>query len=90
MEADQDRNAAPMRCAGCGRSEGLHHQTMLTRSHTTTISGRAVATRRLRRRASAAAGRLYCRTNGCTTYLVPDLDLGLARCPVCGAARRID
>ena len=63
---------------------------MLTRSMTTTMSGRAAAARRLRRRATSLGGRLYCHTNGCTTYLAIDADAGIARCPVCGATRGLD
>ena len=63
---------------------------MLTRSMTTTMTGRAAAARRMRRRASTASAHLYCATNGCTTYLVIDPERGIARCPVCQAVRRID
>ena len=63
---------------------------MLTRSMTTTLSGRAAAARRLRRRATSLDGRLYCNTNGCTTDLAIDVESGVARCPVCGATRRLD
>jgi len=44
--------------------------------------------RRLRRRASAAS-RLYCSTNGCTSFLEIDTVAGVARCHVCGLVRRI-
>ncbi len=63
-------------CAACaaGRKDD-----MLSRSaHTpATLSRRAQAQRRLRR---AASHRLFCSTNGCTTFLVPDEE---------GAARRV-
>jgi hypothetical protein len=62
---------------------------MLTRSMTSTMSGRAAAARRLRRRASATSGRRYCPTNGCATFMTIDLEAGLATCPVCHAVRRI-
>jgi hypothetical protein len=62
---------------------------MLTRSMTTTMSGRAAAARRLRRRAASANGRLYCITNGCATFMTVDLETGVARCPVCQAVRRL-
>jgi hypothetical protein len=61
---------------------------MLTRSpHAPAdLSRRSQAQRRMRR---AASQRLFCSTNGCTTYLVPD-DAGLrASCPVCGLQRTI-
>jgi hypothetical protein len=43
--------------------------------------------RRLRRRANAA-GRMYCSTNGCTSFLEIDPTTGIARCPICGLVRR--
>ena len=49
------------------------------------FSQRAAAMRRLRRR--PPVDRLYCRTNGCTTYLEPDLAANVATCPVCGYTR---
>ncbi len=60
---------------------------MLHRSPTTTdVSRRSHAQRRLRR---AAANRLFCSTNGCTTYLLPQADGRSATCPVCGLQRRL-
>jgi hypothetical protein len=50
------------------------------------LSFRAGSSRRIRR----LAQRLYCPTNGCTTYLDTDRDRGMAICPICGYARRID
>lgn len=61
---------------------------MFTRSMTSTMTGRAAAARRLRRRAGSTA-RLYCHTNGCTTTMVVDADGATAHCPICGATRRI-
>ena len=53
-----------------------------SRPPTTAMLGRrAQAQRRLRR---AAGRRLFCSTNGCTTYLVPDADGRPATCPICG------
>jgi hypothetical protein len=52
----------------------------------TDISRRTHAQRRLRR---ASAQRLFCSTNGCTTFLVPDADGHTATCPVCGLHRRL-
>jgi hypothetical protein len=63
---------------------------MLSRSMTATMSGRAAAVRRLRRRTVSTSGRLYCMTNGCTTYMVIDSAAGIARCPVCQAVRRVN
>jgi hypothetical protein len=50
------------------------------------LSRRSQAQRRLRR---SAAQRLFCSTNGCTTYLVPDASGRNATCPVCGLRRRV-
>jgi hypothetical protein len=44
--------------------------------------------RRMRRRSMAL--RLYCRTNGCTSFLELHPEGGIASCPVCGYSRRID
>jgi hypothetical protein len=72
-----------------GRAAGERNdERMLHRSpHTTTnISRRSHAQRRLRR---AAAHRLFCSTNGCTTFLVPDEEGKTASCPVCGLQRTL-
>jgi len=62
---------------------------MMTRSTTTAYAGRAATMRRLRRRsASAQAGRTYCRTNGCTSFLELDPGTGRETCPICGYTRR--
>jgi hypothetical protein len=63
---------------------------MMSRSTTSSVTGRASAMRRLRRRASAAssATRLYCRTNGCASFLDVDPTTGVAQCLVCGYVRR--
>jgi hypothetical protein len=50
------------------------------------LSRRAHAQRRMRR---AAPHRLFCSTNGCPTYLVPDETGRSAECPVCGLQRNI-
>ena len=47
----------------------------------------ASARRRIRR--TSHGHLIYCSTNGCTTYLVPDATSGVAICPVCGAQRRL-
>jgi hypothetical protein len=61
---------------------------MLTRNPNApgSLSQRAMAQRRIRR---TAADRLFCSTNGCTTYLVLDDEGRQATCPVCGLHRRI-
>ena len=56
-------------------------------SNTASFSQRASARRRIRR--TTAANGLYCRTNGCTTYLEPDESGRTANCPICGATRTI-
>jgi hypothetical protein len=52
----------------------------------TDISRRTHAQRRLRR---AATHRLFCSTNGCTTFMVPDEAGHTATCPVCGLQRKL-
>jgi hypothetical protein len=66
------------------------HETMMSRSATSSVTGRATAMRRLRRRASAASTvtRMYCRTNGCASFLDVDPTTGVAQCLVCGYVRR--
>ncbi|MDP8905221.1 MAG: hypothetical protein M3N29_07890 [Chloroflexota bacterium] len=49
---------------------------------------RGASDRRRIRRATRSR-RPYCTTNGCTTYLVPDVSGQVAECPVCGARRAI-
>ena len=50
------------------------------------LSRRSQAQRRMRR---AASHRLFCSTNGCTTYLVTDDSGRRATCPVCGLQRNV-
>lgn len=54
--------------------------------HNTDMSRRSHAQRRLRR---AAAQRLFCSTNGCTTFLLTEQDGRSATCPVCGLQRKL-
>jgi len=54
---------------------------------TTTVAGRSRSMRRQRRR-TAAAGRIYCGTNGCPSFLQVDPATGVARCAICGFTRR--
>jgi hypothetical protein len=61
---------------------------MLSRTYQSSITGRLAASRRMRRRSQAT--RLYCRTNGCTSFLELHPEGGIATCPVCGYSRRID
>ena len=60
---------------------------MHPRTTTTSVAGRSVAMRRLRRRAATSA-RPYCSTNGCTSYLIVDPASGVAHCEICGFTRR--
>ncbi len=61
---------------------------MLTRATTTNLSFRAASMRRLRRRV-ASTSRLYCSTNGCTSFLEIDTQSKVATCHVCGYQRRL-
>jgi hypothetical protein len=42
------------------------------------------------RRRSFATTRLYCRTNGCTSFLELFPERGIAVCPVCRSTRHLD
>jgi hypothetical protein len=42
------------------------------------------------RRRVVNAGRLYCATNGCTSFLVIDEMAGTAHCEICGYTRRLN
>jgi hypothetical protein len=63
---------------------------MLSRSTNVTsgFSERASAMRRQRRRI-ANTYRLYCSTNGCTSFLVLNEGDRTATCPICGYTRRL-
>ena len=61
---------------------------MLSRATTNAVAYRASSMRRLRRRASAST-RLYCSTNGCTSFLVIDESAGIAHCEICGYTRKV-
>ncbi len=67
---------------------------MLSRSMTHSTSARAGSIRRMRRRTSAAAaanaGRIFCSTNGCASFLELDPAASLATCPICGFTRRVN
>ena len=45
--------------------------------------------RRMRRR-THAVNKLYCATNGCTSFLETDLETATATCPICGYIRRVN
>jgi len=63
---------------------------VLSRSATTSLTGRASAMRRQRRRtASASASQLFCRTNGCPSFMTLDPETGVATCHICGYTRHI-
>jgi hypothetical protein len=68
---------------------------MMTRSATATVTGRASAMRRLRRRshkaqtANLSANKLFCSTNGCTSFLDLDTEAGVASCHIWGYVRRL-
>ncbi len=61
---------------------------MLSRATTNAVAYRASSMRRMRRR-TANAFRLYCATNGCTSFLVIDEIAGTAHCEICGYSRRL-
>ena len=57
---------------------------MMSRTVRTTsaLTSRASASRRIRR--GTALNRLYCATNGCTSFLEVDPNTGTATCGICG------
>jgi hypothetical protein len=61
---------------------------MLSRTYQSSVVGRSASIRRMRRRSMTT--RLYCRTNGCTSFLELFPERGLAICPVCSFSRRLD
>ena len=61
---------------------------MLSRATTNAVAYRASSMRRLRRRA-VNANRLYCNTNGCTSFLVVNEVTGTAQCEICGFTRKL-
>ena len=61
---------------------------MLTRASTNAVAHRASSMRRMRRR-TFNASRLYCATNGCTSFLVIDEIGQVAHCEICGYTRRL-
>jgi hypothetical protein len=62
---------------------------MLTRATTNAVAYRSSSMRRMRRRAVNATSRLYCATNGCTSFLVLDEKGETARCEICGYTRKL-
>ena len=62
---------------------------MLTRTYHSSVVGRSASIRRMRRR-STAATKLYCRTNGCTSFLELQPERGVAVCPICGYTHRLN
>jgi len=63
---------------------------MLSRATTNAVAYRSSSMRRMRRRTSNAATRIYCATNGCTSFLVLDDTAGVAYCEICGYTRRLN
>jgi hypothetical protein len=61
---------------------------MLTRTHQSSVVGRSASIRRMRRRSMVT--RLYCRTNGCTSFLELQPERGIAVCPVCSYTHRLN
>jgi hypothetical protein len=62
---------------------------MLTRATTNAVAYRQSSMRRMRRRTTAAT-RLYCSTNGCTSFLVLDEQAAVAHCEICGYSRKLN
>lgn len=62
---------------------------MLSRTYHSSVVGRSASIRRMRRR-SMTNSKLYCRTNGCTSFLEVKPELGIAVCPVCNYTRHLD
>ena len=62
---------------------------MISRTYQSSFAGRSSSMRRMRRR-SVASGRLYCGTNGCTSFLIVDPERRIATCEVCGYTRHLD
>ena len=61
---------------------------MLTRTYHSSVVGRSASIRRMRRRSLAT--KLYCHTNGCTSFLELQPERGIAVCPVCSYTRSLD
>jgi hypothetical protein len=61
---------------------------MLTRTYHSSVVGRSASIRRMRRRSQST--KLYCHTNGCTSFLELQPERGIAVCPVCDYTRRVD
>jgi hypothetical protein len=74
-------------CETPGRHRGRSLRSlMLARTLIQSQANRSMASRRLHRN---AAPTLYCRTNGCTTFMQLEANGEFATCPICGARRRI-
>ena len=61
---------------------------MLSRATTNAVAYRSSSMRRMRRRV-VNANRLYCNTNGCTSFLVVNEAAGTAHCEICGYTRKL-
>lgn len=62
---------------------------MLSRTYQSSVVGRSASIRRMRRR-SMTNSKLYCRTNGCASFLELHPERGIAVCPVCGYIKNLD
>ena len=71
------------------RQKAQDSHTMMSRSATASMTGRASSIRRMRRR-SQTVTRPYCGTNGCPSVLEMDPEMGNARCAICGYVRTIN
>ncbi len=81
---DEPRMRIPPRARmrrAAGETEHMNEPIALTRP--------ASRRRHHRRSRAQAGGRLYCRTNGCASFLDIDEQRGIASCHICGYTRRI-
>jgi hypothetical protein len=91
--SDETQDAQPIaHIAMTARQKAQVTPTMMTRSTTTSVAGRATAMRRMRRRPAAASvnSKLFCGTNGCPSFLEFDSLTGIATCNICGFVRRVN
>lgn len=71
------------------RQKAQDSHTMMSRSATASMTGRASSIRRMRRRTQTVT-RPYCGTNGCPSFLEMNPEMGTARCAICGYVRTVN
>ena len=72
------------------RPKEIEEHHMLTRTYQSSVVGRSASIRRMRRRSLTSNSKLYCRTNGCPSFLELQPERGLAVCPICNYTLRIN